>query len=304
MSKWQKCFQRMKTCEYWVVAYRRRNGSGNLLHEDRIEGFHLLPQKRFVTQADPFLYTHQGKTWLFYEKQNLTDMKGTLWCQDLDEPDAKPVKVLEETFHLSYPQIFRYGRYTYLLPETRNAGEIRLYRCEQFPGRWEKVETLFPLSAVDTTLLKDNECYYMFTYTDDRLEIYLCEPEAEHFRLNGKKKIYASEPSKKMRPGGAFIREDSKLYRPVQNCSDYYGQELIINEVTRLLPEAGEGACFEEQEYCRLSPQMIELPGVRAVGIHTYNRNEQYEVIDILHREISFWTVLKKIEWKLRGSKG
>lgn len=302
MSKWQKRLERMKTCEYWVIAYRKRNAGANLLREDRIEGFRLLPQKKFITQADPFLYMHQGKTWLFYEKQNLTNMKGTLWCQNLDEPQAKPVKVLEEPFHLSYPQIFRYGRYTYMLPETRNAGEIRLYRCEQFPGRWEKVETLFPISAVDTTILEENNSYYLFTYTDNCLEIYLCEPERERFGLVKKEKIYRSKPSATVRPGGAFIKEDGRVYRPAQNCTDYYGQELIINEIVRL-DNAAE-SCFAEREHCRLSPEQIELPGVNAVGIHTYNRNELYEVIDILHREVSFRTILKKIEWKLRGSKG
>lgn len=315
MSRWRERLERMKTCEYWVIAYRRRRAGADLLKEERIEGFCLLPQKKYVTQADPFLYTHQGKTWLFYEKQNLTDMKGTLWCQNLDEPQAKPVKVLEEPFHLSYPQIFRYGRYTYMLPETRNAGEVRLYRCEQFPGKWEKIETLFEISAVDTTILENNGCYYLFTYTEGCLEIYLCEPEQDRFGLVKKERIYRSEPSKTARPGGALIKEDGRLYRPAQNCTDYYGQELIVNEIVKLHAPAGNcgadgGAqqtpesCFEEREYCRLSPRQVELPGVNAVGIHTYNRSEMYEVIDILHREVGFGTILKKIEWKLRGSKG
>lgn len=316
MSRFRERLQRMKSCEYWIIAYRKRTEKGNLLHGDRIEGFHLLSQKRFVTQADPFLYTHQGKTWLFFEKQNLTDMKGTLWCRNLDDAAAKPVPVLEEPFHLSYPQVFRYGKYTYMIPETRNAGEVRLYRCVQFPGKWEKVETLLELAAVDTTLLQaaalrkgsadwgdanadQDGQYYAFTYTDRHLEIYLCRVEKESFHIIEKKKIYTSEKSEVTRPGGAFLQEDGKLYRCAQNCTDYYGQELIINEIDRL-----DETHFEEHEYCRLSPEQIELPGVNAAGIHTYNRNEQYEVVDILHREVSFCTILKKIEWKLKGSKG
>ena len=297
MSGFCQRLQKMKTCEYWTIAYRKRTENGNLLQDDKIVGFSLLPQKKFITQADPFLYLHQGKNWLFYEKQNLTDMKGTLWCVNLDEPGAKPVKVLEEAFHLSYPQVFRYGRYTYMLPETRNAGEIRLYRCMQFPGKWEKVETLFELAAVDTTILQSQsteESYYTFTYVENRLEIYLCKIEKEHFRIVSREKIYTSEQSKMLRPGGALLEENGKLYRSAQNCSDYYGQELIINEIDRL-DENG----FAEHEHCRLIPEKIELAGVNPIGIHTYNRNEQYEVIDILHREIGFLTLCKKIQWKL-----
>ena len=297
MSGFCKRLQKMKTCEYWTIAYRKRTENGSILHESNITGFSLLPQRKFITQADPFLYVHQGKNWLFYEKQNLTDMKGTLWCVNLDEPLEKPVKVLEEAFHLSYPQIFRYGKYTYMLPETKSAGEIRLYRCVQFPGKWEKVETLFDLAAVDTTILQKpdgNNGYYAFTYTENRLEIYLCRVEEEKFRIISKEKIYASEQSKVLRPGGAFLEEDGKWYRSAQNCGEYYGQELIIHEIDRL-DENG----FAEHEYCRLTPEKIEIPGINPIGIHTYNRNEQYEVIDILHREIGVSTLCKKLEWKL-----
>lgn len=300
MSGLRERLRRMKTCEYWVIAYRKRNGCGSLLQEQKIEGFQLLPQKKFITQADPFLYTHQGKTWLFYERQNLTDMKGTLWCQNLDEPQQKPVPVLEESFHLSYPQVFRYGKYTYMIPETRSAGEIRLYRCVRFPGQWEKVETLFEMGAVDSTILPCRACeYYLFTYAGNRLEIYRCMVEKDHFRIVEKERIYVSDSSRTLRPGGAVTEEEGKLYRPAQNCTDYYGQELIINEIDRL--EEGD---FSEHEYCRLSPDQICLPGVNAAGIHTYNRNGAYEVIDILHREINVRTIFKKIWWKLKGSRG
>lgn len=297
MSEICNRLQKMKTCEYWTIAYRKRTESGSLLENEKITGFSPLPQKRFVTQADPFLHVHQGKNWLFYEKQNLTDMKGTLWCINLDDARAKPVKVMEETFHLSYPQVFRYGKYTYMLPETRNAGEVRLYRCVQFPGKWEKVETLLELSAVDTTILQKEDqdgCFFAATYVEDCLEIYACQIEKERFQTIKKDRIYQSEPSKKLRPGGMFFKENGKLYRSAQNCSEYYGQELIINEIERL----DEGG-FAEHEHCRLMPENIEIPGVNPIGIHTYNRNEQYEVIDVLHKEIGFLTLCKKFQWKL-----
>lgn len=300
MSRIYERFRKMKTCEYWVIAYRKTTEQGSILKKERLTGFLPLAQKKFVTQADPFLYVHQGKNWLFYEKQNLTDMKGSLWCINLDEAGAKPVKVLEEPFHLSYPQVFRYGKYTYMVPETRKAGEVRLYRCIQFPEKWEKEETLFEFPAVDTTILQNTDIdgteteFFAFAYRKDHLEIYACQIEKEHFRILKKEKIFSSEPSKKLRPGGAVFKENGKLYRSVQNCSEYYGQELIINEISRLGKEG-----FEEWEYKRISPDDISVPGVNPIGVHTYNRNETYEVIDLLHREVSFLTLAKKLQWKI-----
>lgn len=302
MSRMYERFQKMKTCEYWTIAYRKKAEGGTVLKNEKITGFVPLPQKKFVTQADPFLYVHQGKNWLFYEKQNLTDMKGSLWCINLDEAGAKPMKVLEEAFHLSYPQVFRYGKYTYMMPETRNAQEVRLYRCVQFPGKWEKVETLFEFPAVDTTIVKGMQEeaesaeteFFVFSYREECLEIYACETEKEHFRFLKKERIYRSEPSKMLRPGGFSFEENGKLYRSAQDCSEYYGRELLIKEITRL-DENG----FEERECYRLSPENLKLPGVNPIGIHTYNRNEQYEVIDVLHKEVSCLTLCKKLQWKL-----
>ena len=309
MSGFGERFQRMKTCEYWVIAYRKRSGEKSLLHHDGTAGFRLLSGRKYVTQADPFLYSHQGKTWLFYERQNLTDMKGTLWCRNLDDAPEKALPVLEEPFHLSYPQVFRYGRYTYLLPEPRNAGEGRLYRCIRFPGEWERVEQVLDLAAVDTTLFPAPpqtaqtaaglRGYYAFTYTQGRLEIYFCRVEDERFHIVKREKIYASAPSKTLRPGGAVIEEDGACYRPVQDCTDYYGQALFLNAIDRLDRQG-----FAEHTYRTIKPQQLEIPGVHPVGIHTYNRNGTYEVIDILHREISLPTIAKKIEWKCRGNHG
>lgn len=325
MNKISRRIRRMKSCDYWRIAYRKieniENSKTLLQNEDReeIAGFRLLPQEKFITQADPFLFTYEGASWLFYERQDLTDMKGSLWCVNLDAPEREPVCVLEEDFHLSYPQVFSYGKEIYMIPETRGAGDIRLYRCLEFPGKWEFAGKLFDLEAVDTTILfaegdgagrdgsADNReagcrSCYIFTYTKKHLEIYHCRLEQDIFQIRKTEKIYSAPVSATDRPGGSIVRMTGqggteRLLRPAQNCTDYYGQELIVNEIDRL-----DGQGFQEHRYCRLSPEQIRLPGVNPVGIHTYNRNERYEVIDILHREIGMGTIWKKLKWKLGGS--
>lgn len=327
MNQLSRRIRRMKSCDYWRIAYRKTENNETFLQgngREEITGFHLLPQEKFITQADPFLFTYEGESWLFYERQDLTDMKGTLWCVNLDAPGKKPVCVLEEDFHLSYPQVFRYGNEIYMLPETRGAGDVRLYRCLEFPGKWEFAGKLFDLEAVDTTVLfdrhgstddektdcngKSDDCEMshgscrVFTYTKKHLEIYHCQLERDMFQIRKAEKIYSGPASATDRPGGSIVRMTGqggtgRMLRPAQNCTDYYGQELIVNEIDRL-----EKQSFREHVYCRLSPGQIRLPGVNPVGIHTYNRNERYEVIDILHREIGMGTIWKKIKWKLRGS--
>ena len=289
MSKLTDRVKRAMSCEYWKIGYRKLKEGKSLLQDKVIEGFTILPGHRFVTQADPFVYKHQGKNYLFYEKQNLTDMKGTLWCCGLDDPEQKPVKVLEETFHLSYPQIFQYGKYTYMVPETKHAEEIRVYRCEKFPDQWELENTLLNISAVDTTFLKtkDNE-RLAFTYVDGKLQIYRCDLDPGHFAPRRVELTYQGKASATVRPAGNFLYEDGKILRPAQDCGEYYGKDLIFYEVSD--PESNH---YEEQEYKRFTPSQISLIGCNPIGIHTYNRNEEYEVVDILHKEVGIFCLFK-----------
>ena len=61
--------------------------------------------------------------------------------------------VLEEQFHLSYPYIFEHEDRVYMIPETNEANEIRLYQAVDFPLIWELKQVLMQnVSAVDTSI--------------------------------------------------------------------------------------------------------------------------------------------------------
>ncbi|TIP76798.1 MAG: hypothetical protein E5X58_45090, partial [Mesorhizobium sp.] len=58
-----------------------------------------------------------------------------------------PRVVLEETHHLSYPQVFAHAGEIFMIPESAAARELVLYRAAQFPDRWVR----------DTVLLTDKD---------------------------------------------------------------------------------------------------------------------------------------------------
>ena len=60
MNQLSRRIRRMKSCDYWMIAYRKIENNETLLGKNdkgEITGFHLLPQNKFITQADPFLFT-------------------------------------------------------------------------------------------------------------------------------------------------------------------------------------------------------------------------------------------------------
>ena len=50
--------------------------------------------------------------------------------------------VLTESFHLSYPYVFKYDGIYYMIPETYHANSIRVYQATNFPYDWAFVSTI------------------------------------------------------------------------------------------------------------------------------------------------------------------
>ena len=51
-------------------------------------------------------------------------------CTDDLSHWSDPVVVLEENFHLSYPYVFEESGNVYMIPETSDVGDIRLYKAD------------------------------------------------------------------------------------------------------------------------------------------------------------------------------
>ena len=89
----------------------------------------ILSSKNFidlnpiVIEADPFLFVKDDTLYLFYEEQRGNKGKGILKMtstQDL-KTWTTDVVILEELFHLSYPNVFEYDGRIYMMPESGHA---------------------------------------------------------------------------------------------------------------------------------------------------------------------------------------
>ena len=92
------------------------------------------------------------------------------------------------------------------------------------------------------------------------------------------------------RPGGNLIFEREKMLRVAQDCEQDYGKALNIIEVQKLTGDYSEKTVF-----C-MTPDLVSLKnGKRACGIHTYNRSQNFEVIDLKYYKRSFYRLLVKL---------
>lgn len=211
------------------------------------------PDRRFTPQtlvrtsyrqitgyADPFLFAHDGWLYLFYEEERLK-AKAPICAKrtkDLKHWENLGI-VLKESHHLSYPNVFAHDGPIYMLPETRECDAVILYKAVDFPSRWEKCKTLVEGDKfADSCVLFHEGKWYLFTTawygTKNGLRIFVADD------LTGD---YAEHPMSPItddiafsRCGGAVFSYDGKLYRPAQYCTNYYGENLCIYEITEMSP--------------------------------------------------------------------
>lgn len=268
------------TSDGWVSAFSLDGGAFTRVRFPRGEKWH----RPFC--ADPFIFVYQGLPYLFYETLN-TSYKGVLGCFRLEDGEWVHLgKVLEEPFHLSYPQVVAEDGKIYMIPESCDfgRGDVSLYTTEDFPFGWKKVKTLIDRPFADSTLLKRDGHYYMACYAlkgSERGELWHSEsllgPWERHPMWN---KI--NQSIRLRRCGGRFLEEDGRLYRIAQDCNGFYGKRLFKVPVTKLSP-----AEYEEGPAVLLAGRVDAPCGYK----HTYNEvifnGTKMRVYDVYRR---YWS--------------
>jgi hypothetical protein len=265
---------------YWQTAFRIIDGAG-VVEGTALDGapFTVLEDDGQRFYADPFVVEHKGATFLFVEEYPYATGKGIISVARLgaDGRFGVPRTVIEEPYHLSYPQVFSQGGEMFMLPESGGARRLVLYRAVAFPDLWE-IDTLLMegRDINDATLLQREGRFWLFGTerrgsgsASDTLVVFsapqLRGPWAPH-RLNP---IVIDRSA--ARPGGAFIERDGRTFLPVQDGRESYGGGLGLAELLRL-----------DDDAVVFAPP-VPIRGGTAWprrGIHTLNRAGRVEVVD------------------------
>ncbi|WP_281228118.1 glucosamine inositolphosphorylceramide transferase family protein [Flavobacterium aquiphilum] len=198
--------------------------------ENRIYSIEKLKAQNDSTVflADPFFVKEKDTFYLFFEhkKVKANGDVGLLTSVDGKNYQYKGT-VLTQKFHLSYPQVFKYKNCFYMVPESKQANAVLLYKAQHFPYDWKICDTL-----VKNVRLKDPSIYVSDTLnvmmaSDDKLNMYVYQADS----LFGKWKLH-KKPIALMgteaRAGGRFFADKKGLILPIQNCTNGYGYGLSL----------------------------------------------------------------------------
>ncbi len=189
--------------------------------------------------ADPFAVFHNDIWYLFYEKMDVDTRKGKI-CVSTGKDRyswSKGEIVLEESFHLSYPQIFKHDSYFYMIPESYESNEVRLYKATKFPFEWEFEKILLEKPCVDSTILLKDNIWWLFAcdtpHDHNRLRLYYSDALYGEWKEHVQSPIYEND-NRNSRPAGKLLQYKNKTYRFSQDCGPFYGHSVRAFEIETL----------------------------------------------------------------------
>ena len=276
---------------YFTIAIRKRT---NGIRTDRVFcPDYIMPAKQAKWAADPMLVDCGDETYLFYEavEQN----RGHIAVSKVNEDGSlsAPNVILKDDTHYSYPFVFQKDGVWYMIPESSEAREVRLYRAAAFPEKWELCEILLQERAVDTTVFEQDGNWYLLTFLTDGLSERVT-PRA--YRMLFAESAVSLEPmcwehfdSLQVRGAGPLLREGDQLLRPAQISQEQrYGDGLVFHRVT-------VGEDYRETPEFEMTAGNLRTKGVYADGLHTYCSSNRFEAIDIRCRDFDMLKPVKKL---------
>lgn len=237
------------------------------------------PKDRFW--ADPFLLHRDGRYYVFIEEYCYATKKGHIAYFILDESGnrTEPKMILDRPYHLSYPFLFEYRGDTYMIPESAQNRTIELYRCVEFPEKWELVKLLMKdIYAVDATLHQADGLWWLFvnvreydgaSVLDELFLFFSTDPLSDEWTPHSANPVVSDVKS--ARPAGRIFELGGRLYRPSQDNSRNYGYAIRINRIETLTPTE-----YREVFITGVAPTWD--PAV--IGVHTLNFEGSMTLLD------------------------
>ncbi len=193
---------------------------------------------RFV--ADPFMLRHASSWYMFFEVYRSDLRHGDIGLATSPDGLAWTYRqiVLHEPFHVSFPYVFAWNSEHFMIPETHDRREVRLYRARQFPASWAFERTLLSGAGfTDSSIVRHDGKWWLFTSLpgDAMFSIFHADALDSAWAPHAQNPILR-DARDRSRSAGRIIAAGGRMLRLAQDCTESYGLRVNAYEVTTLTP--------------------------------------------------------------------
>lgn len=258
-----------KEVSVWKVIYKGNNNNQ----------WRILKTPSGFWCADPMAFKYNGKIYLFTEIFDMKKQLGEIAVSEyIGDTFTIPKVIIKTSYHMSYPCVFEYNEELYMLPETCQNGTLELWKAQNndiFSWKKEK-ELLKGVKLVDSTVYIKEKAYIISYSEKEPWMTYVFEFNLDKMCVTELERVSTSENI--CRPAGYLFMENAALFRPVQNNISSYGESIIINEISSIVP-------FREEKVTEIQPSQLDNDKNRYSNTHTISKNGRVEVFDVKEKE-------------------
>ena len=270
----------LKKQQIWEISYDRNHF--DKINYQNIKKIKNLPGHFF---GDPFVLERNKKHYVFVEDYIKKDSKAVISVIEIDDKDNHNhfTNIIEEDFHLSFPFIFEYENDLFMVPESSENKDIRLYKCLKFPNIWTYCYNLISnIHAADTIIFKKSNLYWLLTTSSknndysSQLNIFYSDNPLSQSWIPHKNNPVKYDINNG-RNGGLIIDNNGELIRAIQTF-DYnkygqnqYGRKINLNSIINI-----SETDFNESFKYTINPYFKK----NILGTHTINSTNNFTVID------------------------
>ena len=239
--------------------------------------------------ADPFIKNYKNRNIIFFEDYSFEKNKAVISALEINPDKSYTLlgTVLEESFHLSYPYIFENDNHLYMCPESHKSNDIRLYKCTEFPMKWEFERVLIQgVSAGDVNIFYHNEKWWILANIDSSdLSKYVGDEHDSELHiffsdslLTNQWESHPKNPvifnSNQARNAGKICSNNGELHRVFQKHGfDTYGKQFGVSRILELSTED-----YKEEKLFEVEPNFYK----DIFGTHHFSFDNNIAVIDHL----------------------
>jgi hypothetical protein len=252
--------------------------------------------------ADPFGFQISDKKYIIFEEYSQILKRGRIAIAEIanDKLINKKI-VLDDKKHLSYPFVFIENDDIFVICEAYKSKKLCLYKIDKLNLSLQKIREIFPNhEAIDPTIIKLKDKYWLFyskkEKADEVLYLAYANSLSENFIQHKNNPIKSCKAS--ARSAGTPFIFNNEIYRPAQNCQNFYGEKIVVNKINIL----NENDFNEEFCYEISVPKDSNNSKYNFIQIHTISSFGNQTIIDGLQKKfliykplISIFRNLKKI---------
>jgi hypothetical protein len=201
-----------------------------------------------VFVADPFMIRENDSWYMFFEVMNKDTQQGDIGLAISEDGFNWTYKqiILDEPFHLSYPNVFKWNNEYYMIPESRVAYAVRLYKSVAFPFKWVYQRDLISGNYLDPSVFRYDNRWWMFVSERcDVLHLFYADELPGPWQEHPVSPIIVLDGNI-ARPSGPVLFHEGRIFRYTQDCDPTYGNQVRAFEITKLTTESYEERAVSE----------------------------------------------------------